>query len=222
MEQQENPDLSPLIIDGPPWEKKHELGFFVAFVETIKAFLFYPAKAFSVMRRIAGISDALVYTVSLQVFSFLWNFALGGADPQSLLPQDPAIVELLQLPPNFARFMILIYPFSVILLGFISALSFHLALKWRHEQLYEFQLVFRIFAYASGTASILFIIPGIGGLISVLLTIWITYVGIRTIYGLDMFAFTVASLVALLVAIGLYLVFAFGLTILIIMLSLLV
>ena len=37
MEQQEQPDLPPPIIDGPPWEKKHELGFFLAFVETIKA-----------------------------------------------------------------------------------------------------------------------------------------------------------------------------------------
>lgn len=219
MEQQEKPDLPPLIIDGPPWEKKHELGFFLAFVETIKAFLFYPAKAFSVMRRGAGIADALVYTVSLQVFSFLWSIALGGVDPQSLIPQDPEIVELLQLPENFPSLMVIIYPFSVILLGIISAFSFHLALKWRDEQLYDFRLVFRIFAYASGTASLLILIPGIGGLLSLLLTVYIAYVGIKTIYGLDAFSFTVASVVALFVAIGLYLATAIGITILIILLS---
>ena len=222
MEPRENSELPPLIIDGPPWEKRHEIGFFLAFVETIKAFLLHPAKTFSVMRRVARIGDALLYTVALQVFSFLWSFALGGADPQSLLPQDPEIVELLQLPPNFARLMILIYPFSVIMLGFISAFSFHVALKWRKEQLYNFQLVFRIFAYASGTASILMLIPGIGGLLSILLTIWITYMGIRTMYGTDAFSFTVTSILALLIAIGLYLGVAIGITILIILLSILI
>ena len=76
MEQPEQPESLPFIIDGPPWEKKHELGFFVAFIETIKAFLIRPAATFSVMRRQAGIGDALVYTVAIQVFTFLWTFAI--------------------------------------------------------------------------------------------------------------------------------------------------
>lgn len=221
MEQQDRPDLPPLLIDGPPWEKKHEIGFFVGFVETIKAFLFHPGRAFSVMRRNSGISDALVYTVALQVFSFLWSFAIGGANPESLLPRDPEIVALLDLPETFPRLMVIIYPFSVILLGFISAYSFHLGLKWRKEQSYDFQLVFRIFAYASGTASILILIPGIGGLLSLFLTVWIAYMGIRTMYGLDALSFTITSILALVIAIGLYLGLAVGITILIILFSIL-
>ncbi|MCF7807615.1 MAG: hypothetical protein K9M49_07855 [Candidatus Marinimicrobia bacterium] len=220
MEKPGNSELPELIIDGPPWEKRHEIGFFLGFIETIKAFLMYPAKTFSVMRRASGISDALTYTVALQVFAFLWAFALGGADPAMLLPQDPELVEMLDLPANFPRLMVIIYPLSIILLEFITAFSFHLALKWRKLQLYNFQILFRIFAYASGTASLLMLIPGIGGLISFLLTIYITYVGLRTIYGLDLLAFVLSALLALLIAIGLYLGLAVAITIAILFLAL--
>lgn len=219
----ENPqqDLPELLIDGPPWEKRHEIGFFLGFIETIKAFLIHPAKAFSVMRRVAGIADALTYTVALQVFSFLWSFALGGADPSMLLPQDPELVQMLDLPENFASLMVVIYPISVILLEFISAFAFHLALKWRNLQLYNFQLIFRIFAYASGTAALLMLIPGIGGLLSILVTIYITYIGLRTIYGMDVLSFVLTAVLAIITAIVLYLGVAIAITIAILFLALL-
>lgn len=219
----ENPqqDLPELLIDGPPWEKRHQIGFFLGFIETIKAFLIHPAQAFSVMRRVAGIADALTYTVALQVFAFLWSFALGGADPAMLLPQDPELVQMLDLPENFASLMVVIYPISVILLEFISAFAFHLALKWRKLQLYNFQLIFRIFAYASGTAALLMLIPGIGGLLSILVTIYITYVGLRTIYGMDVSSFILTALLAIITAIALYLGVAIAITIAILFLALL-
>ena len=173
MEQPEKPELSPLIIDGPPWEKKHEIGFFVAFVETIKAFLLRPANTFSVMRRKAGIGDALVYTVAIQVFTFLWMFAITDSSPEMLLPQSPELREMLDLPDNISQIMILLYPLSVILLQFVSAFSVHMALKWRNLQSYDFPLVFRIFAYASGTAAMLMLVPAIGGLLSLMTTIYL-------------------------------------------------
>lgn len=222
MEQPEQPQLSPLIIDGPPWEKKHELGFFVGFVETIKTFLLHPAKTFAVMRRVAGIADALVYTVAMQVFSFLWTFTVGGATPDMLLPQDPELLDMLQLPDNFSSFMVLIYPLSVILLQFITAYAFHVALKWRDLQLYDFALIFRIFAYASGTAALLLLIPAIGGMASFLMTVYISYVGLRTIYGMEVIPFTITTLLALVIAIGLYLGAALGLGVAILLFSFLI
>ena len=109
MEQPEKPELLPFIIDGPPWEKKHELGFFVAFIETIKAFLIRPAATYSVMRRNAGIGDALVYTVAIQVFTFLWTFALAEPNPEMFLPQSPELREFIDLPENFFQIMIQIF-----------------------------------------------------------------------------------------------------------------
>lgn len=215
MEQPEQPQLSPLIIDGPPWEKKHELGFFVAFVETIKAFLLHPANTFSVMRRVSRISDALVYTVAIQVFTFLWTFAISGADPAIMLPQDQELLDLLRLPDNFSQIMVLIYPLSVMLLQFILAYSFHTAMRWRNLQTYDFSLVFRIFAYASGTASLLLMFPVLGGLLSMGMTIYIAYVGLRTIYGLQIDTFLITALLSLLIMVGIYIIVVVGLMVLV-------
>ncbi len=219
MNPMEHSQLPPLIIDGPPWEKKHEVGFFVGFIETLKAFLFKPANTFSVMRRLASVGDALVYTVAIQVFTFLWMFAISDIDPALLLPQDPVLRDMLQLPENFSQIMVLLYPVSVMLLQFIAAFSFHLALKWRDLQSYDFTLVFRIFAYASGTGAILILIPVLGGLFSFAMTIYLSYVGLRTIYGLNSISFFVTTLLAILVTIGLYIALVFGVTILLILLS---
>lgn len=220
MSVEEQPELTPLIIDGPPWEKKHELGFFVAFIETIKSFLMRPASTFSVMRRKAGIGDALVYAVAIQVFTFLWTFALSNGNPEMFLPQSPELREMLDLPENIGQIMVLMYPFSVILLQFISAFAVHLSLKWRGIQSYDFSLVFRIFAYASGTASILLLIPIMGGLFSLVMTVYLVYVGLRTIYAIDAGSFVITAIIALLVTLGLYILGAIGITILLLVLSL--
>ena len=216
----EQPEILPFIIDGPPWEKKHELGFFVAFIETIKAFLLRPAATFSVMRRNAGISDALVYTVAIQVFTFLWTFTITEPNPEMFLPQNPELRELLDLPENFSQIMVLAYPISVILLQFISAFGVHLSLKWRGLQTYDFTLIFRMFAYASGTASLLILLPIIGGMLSLGMTIYLGYTGLRTIYALDVGSFLITAIMAFFLTLGLYLVSVLGITIAVLILSL--
>ncbi len=219
MEQPENPELLSLLADGPPWEKKHETGFFVAFVETIKAFLFRPAATYSVMRRQAGISDALVYTLAIQVFTFLWTFAITEPNPEMFLPQNPELRELLDLPENISQIMVLAFPISVILLQFLAAFAVHLSLKWRDLQSYDFTLIFRMFAYASGTASLLLLIPIVGGLISIGMTIYLGYIGLRTIYAMDAGSFVVTVIMAFFITFGLYLLSVLGITIIILIFS---
>jgi len=221
-EQPKQPEIQTFIIDGPPWEKKHELGFFVAFIETIKAFLLRPAQTFSVMRRHAGIGDALVYTVAIQVFTFLWTFATTDVNPEMFLPQSPELQGLIDIPENFSQIMIIAYPISVILLQFITALGVHIALTWRGIQTYDFSLIFRMFAYTAGTASILLIIPIIGGLLSLTMMIYLAYLGLRTIYAMDIGSFLVTAIMALFITLGLYLASIVGLTILILIISLII
>jgi len=222
MEQPEKPELLPFIIDGPPWEKKHDLGFFVAFIETIKAFLLRPAATFSVMRRQAGIGDALVFTVAIQVFTFLWAFAITEPNPDMFLPQNPELRDMLDLPENFSQIMVLAYPISVILLQFVSAFAVHLVLKWRGLQTYDFTLIFRMFAYASGTASLLLLIPILGGMFSLGMTIYLGYVGLRTIYALDTGSFLITAIMAIFLTLGLYILSVLGITIIVLFLSVII
>jgi len=221
MAHKDPPEIKTFIIDGPPWEKKHELGFFLAFVETIKAFLLRPAQTFSVMRRQSGIGDALVYTVALQVFTFLWTFATNDVDPAMFMPQSPELEGLIELPQNFSQIMILVYPVSVILLQFVSAMGVHLALKWRRLQSYDFTLIFRMFAYTAGTASVLLLIPVIGGMVSFAMLIYLGFIGLRTIYGLDLPSFLITAFMSLFITVGLYMMSIMGITVIILILSLL-
>ncbi len=218
----EQPELSEFTIDGPPWEKKHELGFFVAFIETVKAFLTRPANTFSVMRRKAGIGDALVYTVAIQVFAFLWLFAITDTTPESLLPQSPEFQELFQLPENFGQKLVMLYPLSIIIIQFLAAYAFHLALGWRNLQDYDFSLIFRIVAYTTGTAAVLSLLPIIGGILSILMTVYLAYVGLRTIYAMDVASFSITAVMALFITLGLYILMAVGLAVVLLLLSLIV
>lgn len=219
-EKPDQPDFMSLLIDGPPWEKKHELGFFVAFIETIKSFLIRPAVTFSVMRRQAGLGDALVYTVALQVFTFLWAMAVGVLDPGSLFP--PEFIEMFDLPANISQVMIIAYPVSVILLQFGSAVALHFTLQWRGLQTYDFSLVFRIIAYAVGTAAVLSLLPVLGGLIQIWLTIYLVYIGLRTIYAMEPGSFLITAVLGLFLFFGLFLAFTIGLSMLLFMLSLII
>ncbi len=218
MEQPEQPELVPIIIDGPPWEKKHELGFFVAFVETIKAFLLRPGLTFSVMRRKAGIADALVYTVAIQVFTFLWTMSFYQTDPDMFFP--PEFRDMVELPDNFSQIMVIAYPFSVIFLQFISAFAIHLSLKWRGMQTYDFSLVFRMVAYIAGTASLLIVLPIVGGILNLIVLVYLAYTGLRTLYGLDAGSFLITIIVSFFLGLGLLFSLSVGLTILALILSL--
>jgi hypothetical protein len=221
MEEPDKQELTSLIIDGPPWEKKHELGFFLAFFETLKAFLLHPAHTFSVMRRSNGFGDALIYTVAIQVFTFLWMFTLTNPNPEMIFQQFPELEGVVDLPPNFAQIMVLIYPISVMLLQFIASLGLHFALKFRDLQTYDFSLIFRITAYAAGTASLLVILPAIGGLLSFAMTLYLVFVGLRTIYGLDIGSFVITALLTAVIMVGLYIGVVLGFTVLVVILSIL-
>jgi hypothetical protein len=218
MDQPQKPKISPLLIGGPPWEKKHDLGFFVAFVETIKGFLMHPGETFSVMRRQAGLGDALIYTVALQVFAFLWVLAVNGNDLSRLLPQDPEFQSLLQLPENFSQTLVVLYPLMVILMQFVSASALHLALKWRNLQSYDFNLIFRMLAYSSGSAALLTIIPVLGSLLTSIMMVYLVYTGIQTIYGIRNGSFILTALLAFVIAIGIYFLLIIPLTILLLLL----
>ena len=181
------------------------MGFFVAMVETIKGVFLKPGELFALMRREHGVGDALLFTVSLQVFTFLWVFAVGGADPGAVLPPD--FRETYDLPANFNQIMVILYPVSIILMLFLVSFSLHQALKLRNLQRYSYSLIFRMMAYAGGSASMLLIIPVIGGLLSMAMNFYVVFRGIQTLYGTTPGGFVLLVLISLLVLVGLYVAF---------------
>jgi len=76
-----------------------------------------------------------------------------------------------------------------------------------------------MFAYASGTASLLLLIPLVGGMFSLGMTIYLGYVGLRTIYAMDAGSFAITAIMALFLTLGLYILSVLGITIILLILS---
>jgi len=214
MEQQNLPDIPETLINGPPWERRDELGFFLAFVETIRYLLWRPGQLFSVMHRGTGLGGALVFAVALQVFTTVWRFAIADAmgDPIPILP--PEILDLVDAPEDLTRWVIMLFPLWLIAFHFLKAGAFHLALRLRGVEDRRFALMFRVLAYGAGGASILLLLPMVGGLLSLVYSVYLLYLGIRTVYGLAGGQFLGLAVIASLLLLGFFIAILIGLSLL--------
>ncbi|HET7513092.1 MAG TPA: DUF4339 domain-containing protein, partial [Chthoniobacterales bacterium] len=74
--------LVTAVQDGLPWERRDQLGFFPAFVETLKLVLLNPTVAFASMRKEGGLTDPLLYGLiggtAGFILSLLWNLLFGS------------------------------------------------------------------------------------------------------------------------------------------------
>jgi len=179
------------------------LGFFTAFVETIKFLLIRPAQVFSVMNRTRGIGGALVFAVAIQVFTTVWRYAMADAmgDPIPIIPSQ--LKEMLGTEIDIERLAILLFPLWLILFHFIKAYALRLALNMRGLTDYSYQLIFRFLCYGAGTASILLLLPVVGGAASLFMSFYLAYVALRTFYSMNVGSFLATILISFMIAMGL-------------------
>ncbi len=196
MENPEGNEFPKSLLNGPPWEKREELGIFAALAETIRYGVMRPAQLFSIMRRETEFGSALLFVVGLQVFATVWRYALADVtgNPMPLIP--PEIMDALGADFEIPRRMILLYPIWLILYHLVKGLSFHFALRLQGENRYPFSLMFRTLAYGAGTASVFMLVPVVGEIISMVLSLYLTYLGLRVVYGLQGGKFVGAALLA--------------------------
>lgn len=194
-----------LVSDGPPWELKFEIGFFTAFVETIKALILRPGDLFRGMNRERGIADALVFTLAIQVFTTAWSYALSSVlgEPVPIVP--PQLKELVDPSINIDRIAVFLFPVSLVLFHFLKAFALRTALGFRGLENYSYSFVFRFLCYASGGAAVLMLLPFFGGLASFLFSFYLAYVALRELYGLNLLGFIGAALLATLIGAGIML-----------------
>ena len=196
-----------LIIDGPPWEKRETAGFFLTLVLTIRMFIQRPAEVFALMRRRGQIAGPLQYSVFMQIISFVLSLLITGLFTGRIQVLPPEMLDMLGEGYNWNQIILISMPLAVIIQQFASAFFMHLALGMLGHGLYPYSTVFRIIAYANGTASVWMLLPGVGGLIYMAFGVYLLVNGFRTIYGLTTGRFIGVFILANLLGIfGLFLI----------------
>jgi len=171
-----------MIIDGPPWEKRDVAGFFGTLWLTITAMIRNPIQVFAVMRRTGEMNSALQYSVLLQVLGTVISLAISMlvTGRSEIIPVW--MYEFLGSDYNWGTIFIMSLPLMAILEQFFKPLFLNLAFGMIGQSQTSYSTIFRITAYANGTAAAWMLIPGIGGLVYIGFNFYLMLVGFRTIY----------------------------------------
>lgn len=151
---------------GLPWDRRGELGFVKAFIETLQMVLGRPAEAFTAMKREGGLGEPLLYAVIGGTFgtvaNFIYRFFLqalgtsfaGGSHNHQVF----GLAALLG--------MVIVSPILVVVVLFLTAGLIHLCLMMVGGARHAFETTFRVICFSAGSANPLQIVPFCGGFVA--------------------------------------------------------
>ena len=150
---------------GLPWDRRHEIGLFRAFIETLQMVLGRPTDAFTAMKREGGLGGPLLYAVIGgtigTVVSFIYRFGLHVAEAGSF---DHGSYRFLGAAGLLG--LIVCSPLIVIIVLFISSALIHVCLLIVGGARHTFETTFRVICFAAGSVNPLQIVPLCGGLVA--------------------------------------------------------
>ncbi len=172
------PTPYPPIEEGEycPWEDMQELGFFQAFLTTLREVLFSPAQFYRRMPTSKGISNPLIFGLILGV--------LGGVF--GLVWQRVFFLRLGQFSAISTTHLVGItigLPLIVLIALYLGSAIIHLCLTLVGGNRRGFEATFRVIAYSWST-QVFSLIPFIGGLIIPIYTLVIEIIGLRESHGI--------------------------------------
>ena len=151
---------------GLPWDRRQELGFFPAFLETLKLVLFKPSAAFTSMKPEGGLGEPLIFAVfggSIGIIvSILFSLLMSSF---GFMSDRDALAGLLGFGIG-TIFIIIFIPVFLALGLFIGAAITHLCLKLVGGAKRSFETTFRVLCFSAGSTYPFMIVPFCGGLIS--------------------------------------------------------
>jgi hypothetical protein len=175
----------------PPWERRQEMGFLQALLQTIGRVLTKPAEVFSKMRTKGDLASPLLYTIFLTVavgiltlpYGFLYTTALKHL-VQNLPNASGYPANFFEIQPlNFTNvaMAIVLMPILVTVGSFLRAGLLHLVLYLTGGAHKGFESTFRVACYSDATTAIFRVIPFLGVLIAIVLDLWLLIVGLKQV-----------------------------------------
>jgi len=192
----------------PAWERCREVGMFRAFRDTLLGIYGNPQRVFSGLREQGGVLSAagfLVLTATLSGWIAL------GYQVIFLKISPQAREELIKaLPPEARHWLMpgmvvfaLILPLMIALGGLISSAAFHAVLMLLARAPVRFERTVRVYCYAWGAASILQLLPMLGGYLYPAFGAYLTVLGLRCAQKVPAHVAILAVFVPLLICCGL-------------------
>lgn len=186
------PGTPPPTSSGPqgnPWDRRSELGFGNAFLESLKELITNPRGTFEVTRPSGDLGGALLFGILVGwiglAVSQLWNLLMGSG-MLSMMPPEMRDQMALWMGASAGGFIIqvLLAPIWIIIGLFISAAIFHvmlLILGATDQSDAGFVGTFRAVSFAS-VSNLAQIIPMVGGLISLVWMIILLVMGFSSLH----------------------------------------
>lgn len=178
--------------EGTPWERRHEIGFATALIETTQRVLTAPSAFFRAMPVTGGIGSPLLYAVLVgyagivisAFYSFVLESVMGSAFTRFGGGGSDAMAGLMPyLQGGIGLGLQLIFGPVFLVIGlFLFAGIVHLALLALGGAARGFEATFRVACYIEA-ASLLNIIPGCGGLIATVAMLVLAIIGIAEAHG---------------------------------------
>jgi hypothetical protein len=181
-----------------PWEDMEGLGFFQAFLTTLREVLFSPSQFYRRMPTSKGITHPLIFGLILGV--------LGGVF--SLAWQRIFFLRLGQFPEIATVYflgIIIGLPLIVLIILYLGSAIIHLCLMVVGGNRRGFEATFRVIAYSWST-QIFALIPFVGGLIIPLYALVIEIIGLRESHGIGTGRAILAIFLPVIVILALFLV----------------
>jgi hypothetical protein len=180
---------------GAPWERRAEVGFFTALVDTTLQVLSRPREFFRRMSASGGMGGPLAYAVlvgyvglvATAVYDAIFEALLGseslvgsGAQDFGLGPEFDRALALVEGGPGLL-IQILLGPFLLAAGVFIAAGLNHLALMLLGGARRGFEATFRVVAY-SKAASIVSLVPLCGPFVAIVWSAVASIVGLQVVH----------------------------------------
>ena len=207
------PPLAPALKqDGPAWERRDQLGFLKALLETIRAVLLEPSATFSSMRPFGGFWGPLMFALIVGMVGVVASvFYQVAWTSLGMLPQGDkeAAAATAILGSGFAMIIVVVFMPVLLTAGmFISSGLVHLALMIVGGARKPFESTFRVICYAAGATSVLQLLPIIGATLASIWALVAEIIGLSEVHGIGKGKATIAVLLPVIVCCGLAILIA--------------
>jgi hypothetical protein len=177
---------------GTPWERRHELGFANALIETTRQVLATPGDFFRAMPAEGGIGAPLLYglivsyigLLAATLYNAVFNAVLGPslAGWGAGRPEFERLAAALRGGPGTILLNLILGPVVVVIVLFVGAGLIHLMLLLVGGARHPFETTFRVMGYLHAT-TILNLIPIVGGVIGILYWVVLAVIGLSAAHG---------------------------------------
>jgi hypothetical protein len=201
--------------DGPAWERRKELGFVRALLQTWKEVLLNPAVSFSRMKTTGGFATPLLFNLTMVViyafFTMIYQLLFTGVFGAAAAATHDGSTSVQGIGgglPPFVNIGVMVISVPVLVgITFLNAWITHFCLALFKGTSKSYEATYRVICYSYSTW-IFALVPCAGGVISSIWWLVATIIGLSKVHRTEGWRAAMAVFLPVFVCIGAVVVFA--------------